>query len=681
MIKKHFVAYISILLFFIPLQLKKVYVNFIESSNVNINSNEISIIVALNEESKDNKYFDFTNDLETNQELIMKIRNQNKKDFKEKNSAFSQKYINTRGIINISEHSPFIFITFEDYEAYLYEKDNFKVLSENIFVDSVYVEETPIFKIASSSSEVSVNTSASSTIVDMNKAKDLINIYGSTTYTGNGVNVGIIDAGYPDDTTNFSNNEIVDYNTIQTSDHTTKVASIVSGTYGIAKNANLYIHTYVPNNNAYGFDDAIDWLLEKGVNVVNISMHSDFFTNNQGEYDGHSAYLDYIVWKNYLTIVKSAGNRGSGDGFITNPGIGTNTLSVGSIDADKNISFFSSWRINSSVDEFLMKPSLVAPGEYIYIPNTNNSSYENMSGTSFAAPMVTGVVALLMEEFPNLMGYPETYMSALISGASKLPSQASIWDTYSGAGLINYEATREILRTSSYVNTTILNSTSSSVAVISKDVSVDANKEIDYCLFSVQNSNVISPSNTIYTPNISKYQVKIYDENDELVETTEYGENSNLIIGTITNPSTISKTYSIKVYRVNKKTTNNEYLSLTIYNHIHSCYDWIYHDRISHKSVCHCGVIGVTTEAHTISQADLFKPRARCLGCSALLDMGGNGDIGMVPGFLATNISIISDNGSYILPSGIIVLVEEDLVAYLSGSLIFYDQDEILVTK
>ena len=60
---------------------------------------------------------------------------------------------------------------------------------------------------------------------------------------------------------------------------------------------------------------------------------------------------------------------------------------------------------------------------------------------------------------------------------------------------------------------------------------------------------------------------------------------------------------------------------------------------------------------------------------------GGNGDIGMVPGILSTGVNIITENGSYILPNGIIVLVEEDIEAYFAGTLIFYDEDETLVTQ
>ena len=45
------------------------------------------------------------------------------------------------------------------------------------------------------------------------------------------------------------------------------------------------------------------------------------------------------------------------------------------------------------------------------------------------------------------------------------------------------------------------------------------------------------------------------------------------------------------------------------------------------------------------------------------------------------NINKYSINGSYILPNGIIVLVDEDIEAYLNGTLVFYDKDKLPVTQ
>lgn len=159
-------------------------------------------------------------------------------------------------------------------------------------------------------------------LVDIGEAKKIIKANGTSRYTGDGVKIGIIDERNPNNTLHFTKNEIVEYKPLLSSSHTNKVASIIGGIYGIVSEFDLFIHSYSSSNSNYNFDDAIEWLLGKGVNVVNIGMYSDGRTGNQGRYDGHSAYLDYIVWNDYLTIGKSVGNREKGDVFVTNPGIG-----------------------------------------------------------------------------------------------------------------------------------------------------------------------------------------------------------------------------------------------------------------------------------------------------------------------------------------------------------------------
>lgn len=81
---------VSLLLLLLPLQVKKVYGNFIVSDNVNTNSNEISVVIELNEMVNVDEFISFTDDLEYNQELIMKIRAQNKKNYKEKMIYFQK---------------------------------------------------------------------------------------------------------------------------------------------------------------------------------------------------------------------------------------------------------------------------------------------------------------------------------------------------------------------------------------------------------------------------------------------------------------------------------------------------------------------------------------------------------------------------------------------------------------
>ena len=40
-------------------------------------------------------------------------------------------------------------------------------------------------------------------------------------------------------------------------------------------------------------------------------------------------------------------------------------------------------------------------------------------------------------------------------------------------------------------------------------------------------------------------------------------------------------------------------------------------------------------------------------------------------------VNRVSVNGSYILPSGIVVLVEEDEEAYFAGTLVFYEKENL----
>ena len=83
----------------------------------------------------------------------------------------------------------------------------------------------------------------------------------------------------------------------------------------------------------------------------------------------------------------------------------------------------------------------------------------------------------------------------------------------------------------------------------------------------------------------------------------------------------------------------------------------------------------ILTESHYISHADATDGDnyATCLGCNRRLDL--RKDIAIVePG--STNLKVTL-NGSYILPSGIVVLVPEDMEAYLNHTLIFYNRGQL----
>lgn len=65
-------------------------------------------------------------------------------------------------------------------------------------------------------------------------------------------------------------------------------------------------------------------------------------------------------------------------------------------------------------------------------------------------------------------------------------------------------------------------------------------------------------------------------------------------------------------------------------------------------------------------------PHAVEQGTTTCIQCGGQADIGINPYSLNTNtVLIVSENGSYILPNGIIVLVKEDIQDYLENTLVF----------
>ena len=103
-------------------------------------------------------------------------------------------------------------------------------------------------------------------------------------------------------------------------------------------------------------------------------------------------------------------------------------------------------------------------------------------------------------------------------------------------------------------------------------------------------------------------------------------------------------------------------------------YSYKYKNGTFHTKSCSCGV--ASTEVHFIRSSDIVNGRASCLGCKRMLDL--NKDTANV---LPASITQVTVNGSYILSNGIVVLVDADIEAYMDGTLIFYDRDDVPTTE
>ncbi|WP_217913144.1 S8 family serine peptidase [Miltoncostaea marina] len=132
-----------------------------------------------------------------------------------------------------------------------------------------------------------------------------------------------------------------------------------------------------------------------------------------------------------IVPVFSAGNTGPGPGTIGSPADDPETLAVGAVDARGEIAPFSSRGLPGGV----AKPDLVAPGVGVVssVPGGGEASY---SGTSMAAPHVTGAAALVRQAAPGLA--PGAVMDLLRRTATDRGPAG--FDTAYGAGLLDVPA-------------------------------------------------------------------------------------------------------------------------------------------------------------------------------------------------------------------------------------------------
>lgn len=192
--------------------------------------------------------------------------------------------------------------------------------------------------------------------------------------------------------------------------HATKVTGIIAanstnniGIKGIAKNVKI-----MPLNISYSGDEndkdiamAIYYAVDNGAKVINMSFGKEFSVHQQWVSDA----FKYAEKHDVLLIHGSGNERFNADenpyypsdnNFNGTPEVVANFINVGSISArlDKTfVSAFSNYG-KKNVDLF-------APGEQIYT-TTRDNTYKSDSGTSLAAPVVSGTAALIWSFYPNL---------------------------------------------------------------------------------------------------------------------------------------------------------------------------------------------------------------------------------------------------------------------------------------
>ncbi|MDI6716229.1 MAG: S8 family peptidase [Actinomycetota bacterium] len=246
------------------------------------------------------------------------------------------------------------------------------------------------------------------------------------------VRVAIIDSGidlkHPDLIANIKGY----YNTInpkQKADddygHGTHVAGIVaaakngSGVIGVGPKAELFAVKVINKDGVGYISDVIEglqWCIANHMQVANMSFETRSFS--QALHDAVKA-----SYNAGLIMVASAGNNGLGtSSTVGYPAKFEEVIAVAAIDEHDAITAWSSR--GPEVD-------IAAPGHGIY-STYKDSSYTSLSGTSMAAPHVTGAIALKLQLIPGLT--PPQVMDLLKRTAKHIPNATP---QEQGAGLVD----------------------------------------------------------------------------------------------------------------------------------------------------------------------------------------------------------------------------------------------------
>ena len=106
------------------------------------------------------------------------------------------------------------------------------------------------------------------------------------------------------------------------------------------------------------------------------------------------------LWEAGVTIVTAAGNNGPKENSITVPGVSRKVITVGSCD-DMEMGK-ENYGGRGPTSCCIVKPEVLAPGTNIRSLSLRDGQYTYKSGTSMAAPIVCGALALALEKNPKL---------------------------------------------------------------------------------------------------------------------------------------------------------------------------------------------------------------------------------------------------------------------------------------
>jgi len=289
-----------------------------------------------------------------------------------------------------------------------------------------YAEPNYIGKIFGSSNDPSLSQQWSIPKMKVDAAWD-------TTKGDASVIIAVIDTGVDVDHPDLMSNLVSGYNTINdTTDadddnnHGTHVAGIAAGIVdnnvgisGIAGKSKIMPIKAMGSNGTGQMSDVIEgiyWAADHGAKVINMSLGFAAPSAPQSLQDA----VDYAYNKG-VVVIAAAGNDNVGTPRY--PAALNHVIAVAATDSSDKKASFSNY--GSHID-------VAAPGVNIY-STIRDGQYGMMNGTSMATPNVSGVVALILANNPNLT--PAQVESLLASTATDLGALKK--DSIFGYGLVN----------------------------------------------------------------------------------------------------------------------------------------------------------------------------------------------------------------------------------------------------
>ena len=206
--------------------------------------------------------------------------------------------------------------------------------------------------------------------------------------------------------------------------HGTHVSGIVAGSgeasrkeygtpvcHGIAPQADIVMLKVLDakgNGNTRDVLAGMEWIAknqqEYQIRLLNISVGMLPSAGEREQQELLSAVDD--LWDRGIMVVAAAGNNGPKDNSVTIPGISRKIVTIGSSDDGKSEpgkrGLKTGYSSNGPTACCIVKPEILAPGTAIKSCGREKNGYQVKSGTSMAAPVVTGALALAFQKYPYL---------------------------------------------------------------------------------------------------------------------------------------------------------------------------------------------------------------------------------------------------------------------------------------